>query len=167
MRGKSMVPYLRKDAPSIHEQDFIQGWETCGRAAVRKGDWKIVFIPKPRGRSAGRLYNLARDPGEIHDLSEQEPERLKELIKLWDEYVLETGVIPLAPELGSWMAAMEEQMPENAWIEYEYWKEGQETILLVLPRRYPGLQGKSRLSRAGENVKKSRISKSRIVFIQT
>ena len=124
MRGKSMVPYLRNAASSIHDKDFIQGWETCGRAAVRKGDWKIVFIPKPRGTEQWQLYNLARDPGEIHDLAEEEPERLKELIKLWDQYVLETGVIPLAPELGNWMAAMEEQMPENAWIEYEYWKEG-------------------------------------------
>ncbi|TPX09060.1 uncharacterized protein E0L32_001678 [Thyridium curvatum] len=124
MRGKSMVPYLTDAAPSIHEKDFINGWETCGRAAVRKGDWKIVFIPKPRGPEKWQLYNLARDPGEVHDLAEQEPERLKELIKLWDEYVLETGVIPLAPELGKWMAAMEEQMPENAWIEYDYWKDG-------------------------------------------
>ncbi|RYP34126.1 hypothetical protein DL767_004461 [Monosporascus sp. MG133] len=124
MRGKSMVPYLQKKADSIHEKDFINGWETCGRAACRKGDWKIVFIPKPKGPEKWQLYNLAKDPGEIHDLSEQEPERLKELIKLWDQYVLETGVIPLSPDLGNWMAAMEEQMPENAWIEYEYWKAG-------------------------------------------
>ncbi|RYP80271.1 hypothetical protein DL770_006299 [Monosporascus sp. CRB-9-2] len=124
MRGKSMVPYLQKKADSIHEKDFINGWETCGRAACRKGDWKIVFTPKPKGPERWQLYNLAKDPGEIHDLSEQEPERLKELIKLWDQYVLETGVIPLSPDLGNWMAAMEEQMPENAWIEYEYWKDG-------------------------------------------
>ncbi|KAJ3519776.1 hypothetical protein NM208_g13991 [Fusarium decemcellulare] len=124
MRGKSMVPYLSGSAPRIHEQDFINGWETCGRAACRKGDWKIVFIPKPKGPERWQLYNLARDPGEVHDLAEQEPERLQALIKLWDQYVLETGVIPLSPELGQWMAAMEEQMPENAWIEYEYWKDG-------------------------------------------
>lgn len=124
MRGKSMVPYLEKKADTIHEKDFINGWETCGRAACRKGDWKIVFIPKPKGPERWQLYNLVKDPGEIHDLSEQEPQRLKELMKLWDQYVLETGVIPLSPELGDWMAAMEEQMPENAWIEYEYWKEG-------------------------------------------
>lgn len=124
MRGRSMVPYLSEQAQSIHETDFIQGWETCGRAAVRKGDWKIVFIPRPKGTEKWQLYNLAADPGEIHDLAEQEPERLEELLKLWDQYVLETGVIPLSPDLGNWMAAMEEQMPENAWIEYEYWKDG-------------------------------------------
>lgn len=124
MRGRSMVPYLKSEEPRIHEEDFINGWETCGRAAVRKGDWKIVFIPKPKGPERWQLYNLAKDPGEVHDLAEKEPERLAALIKLWDQYVLETGVIPLSPELGRWMAAMEEQMPENAWIEYEYWKDG-------------------------------------------
>lgn len=124
MRGKSMVPYLVNQADRIHDKEFIHGWETCGRAAVRKGDWKIVFIPKPKGTEKWQLYNLAADPGEINDLAEQEPQRLDELMKLWDQYVLETGVVPLSPELGKWMAAMEEQMPENAWIEYEYWKDG-------------------------------------------
>ncbi|TVY81792.1 Arylsulfatase [Lachnellula suecica] len=124
MRGKSMLPYMSGRASSVHEQDFVSGWETCGRAAVRKGDWKIVFIPKPKGPEKWQLYNLAKDPGEVHDSAEQEPERLEQLVKCWDQYVLETGVIPLAPELGQWMQAMEEQMPENAWIEYEYWKEG-------------------------------------------
>ncbi|KAI0965353.1 alkaline-phosphatase-like protein [Xylaria arbuscula] len=138
MRGKSMVPYLTKESETIHEKDFINGWETCGRAACRRGDWKIVFIPKPKGPERWQLYNLAKDPGEIHDLAEQEPEKLKELIKLWDIYVLETGVIPLSPDLGNWMAAMEEQMPENAWIEYEYWKDGArddpEKFTKVIPR---------------------------------
>jgi hypothetical protein len=91
---------------------------------VRKGDWKIVSIPKPKGPERWQLYNLAKDPGEVNDLAEQEPKRLQELVKCWDQYVLETGVIPLAPELRDWMQAMEEQMPENAWIEYEYWKDG-------------------------------------------
>jgi arylsulfatase A-like enzyme len=124
MCGKSMVPYLASKAERIHDKEFVHGWETCGRAPVRKGDWKIVFIPKPKGTEKWQLYNLAKDPGEIHDLAEQEPARLEELIKLWDQYGLETGIVPLSPELGTWMAAMEEQMPENAWIEYEYWKAG-------------------------------------------
>ncbi|KAI0152673.1 alkaline-phosphatase-like protein [Xylariaceae sp. FL1272] len=140
MRGKSMVPYLQKQAETIHEKDFINGWETCGRAACRRGDWKIVFIPKPKGPEKWQLYNLAKDPGEIHDLAEEEPEKLKELIKLWDIYVLETGVIPLSPELGNWMAAMEEQMPENAWIEYEYWKDGARDDPAKFTKKIPRFQ---------------------------
>jgi arylsulfatase A-like enzyme len=124
MRGKTMLSFLSGTAESIHEKDFVEGWETCGRAAVRKGDWKMVFIPKPKGPEKWQLYNLAKDPGEIHDLAEQEPERMEKMTKLWDQYVLETGVIPLAPELGNWIKATEEQMPEDVWMEYEYWKEG-------------------------------------------
>lgn len=120
-----MLPFAKDaDTPRIHAEDFVNGWETCGRAACRKGDWKIVYIPKPKGPERWQLYNLKADPGEIHDLADKEPEKLKELLKLWDNYVLETGVIPLAPELGHFLKATEEQMPENAWMEYEYWKDG-------------------------------------------
>jgi len=124
MRGASMLKFVSGESNSIHPADFIQGWETCGRAAVRCGDWKILFIPKPKGPEKWQLYNLRRDPGEVHDLAEQEPERLQRMIKMWDQYVLETGVVPLAPALGQWMEAMDAQMPEDAWMEYEYWKAG-------------------------------------------
>ena len=124
MRGRSMLPFLAGNESSIHPADHITGWETCGRAAVRCGDYKIVFIPKPKGPEKWQLYNLAKDPGEVHDLAERDPERLERMIKMWDQYVLETGVIPLAPALGNWMEAMEEQMPEDAWMEYRYWEDG-------------------------------------------
>jgi arylsulfatase A-like enzyme len=124
MRGKSMLPFLSGSTATIHPTDFIQGWETCGRAAVRCGDWKILFIPKPKGPEKWQLYNLRTDPGEVHDLAEKEPDRLERMIKMWDQYVLETGVVPLAPALGQWMEAMDAQMPEDAWMEFEYWKEG-------------------------------------------
>ena len=124
MRGRSMLPFLTGAASSVHSADHITGWETCGRAALRCGDYKIVFIPKPKGPEKWQLYNLAKDPGEVHDLAEADPKRLERMIKMWDQYVLETGVIPLAPALGNWIEAMEAQMPEDAWMEYEYWKDG-------------------------------------------
>jgi arylsulfatase A-like enzyme len=124
MRGKSFYPWATGQADRIHEKDFIQGWETCGRAALRYGDWKIVYIPKPKGPERWQLYNLVQDPGEVDDLAEVEPDRLKQLLKLWDQYVLETGVIPLNPDLGKFLEATEAQMPENAWMEYDYWKPG-------------------------------------------
>jgi arylsulfatase len=35
---------------------------------------------------------------------------LQELLVLWDNYVLENGVIPLQPELGEYIEALDEQM---------------------------------------------------------
>ena len=126
MRGASWVEYLKGKSERIHPKDFIQGWETCGRAAIRHGSWKAVFIPAPKGPERWQLYNLASDPGEVHDLSEEkgQEERMKHMMKLWDQYVLETGVVPLAPEMGKWLQATEEQMTEDTWISYRYWEEG-------------------------------------------
>ncbi|PWY76941.1 arylsulfatase [Aspergillus eucalypticola CBS 122712] len=143
MRGKSIYPWANGSAARIHPEDFIQGWETCGRAALRYGDWKIVYIPKPKGPERWQLYNLRNDPGEVHDLAENEPERMKVLLKLWDQYVLETGVIPLSPDLGDFLEAMDEQMKENVWMEFDYWKKGareEPDKYTRKPLRFGGLQ---------------------------
>ncbi|CAL5869114.1 uncharacterized protein PFLUO_LOCUS3342 [Penicillium psychrofluorescens] len=130
MRGKSMVPWLRGDSSSIHKDQFVEGWEMNGRSAVRKGQWKAVYMPStkagpsPKGYDRWELFDLDHDKGEIHDLSEKHPEILTELLKLWDQYVLETGVVPLNPALGDFIAETEEQMPNDGWMEYEYWKKG-------------------------------------------
>lgn len=131
MRGRSMVPWLNGDSDSIHTADFVEGWEMGGRAAVRKGNWKAVYLPsrkfgKPSraGSDKWELFDLEKDPGEIYDLSDDHPDKLKELLKLWDQYVLDTGVVPLNPALGEYIAATEEQMPDDGWMEYEFWKKG-------------------------------------------
>lgn len=131
MRGKSMVPWLKGESSTIHAADFVEGWEMSGRAAVRKANWKAVYLPsrtfgKPSraGSDKWELFDLNKDPGEIHDLSDQHPDILKELLKLWDQYVLDTGVVPLNPALGEYIAATEEQMPDDGWMEYEFWKRG-------------------------------------------
>lgn len=99
-----------------------------GRAAVRKGSWKAVYLPSRKygpsraGRDKWELFDLDKDPGEIYDLSEEHPDIMKELLKLWDQYVVETGVVPLNPALGEYIAATEEQMPDDGWMQYEFWK---------------------------------------------
>lgn len=130
MRGRSMVPWLNGDTVSIHIADFVEGWEMSGRAAIRKGNWKAVYLPAKQsgpsraGADKWELFDLDKDPGEIHDLSEQSPDVLRELLKLWDQYVMETGVVPLNPALGEYIAATEEQMPDDGWMQYEFWKRG-------------------------------------------
>lgn len=125
MRGKNMVPWLGSNADSVHSPDESFGWELCGRAAIRKGNWKADFIPEPKGTSAWQLYDLSKDPGEVDDLAEQHPDILAELLVHWERYCAETGVIPLQPELGArWHEAVEAQMREGEWIELEYWKPG-------------------------------------------
>ncbi len=61
--------------------------------AIRQGDWKAVYIPAPVGPASWQLYDLGKDPGEIHDLAEAQPGKLAELIEHWKQYVNETGVV--------------------------------------------------------------------------
>ena len=145
MRGRSIVPWLDGKSESIHNNEFVEGWEMSGRAAVRKGNWKAVYLPSsikgpsPLGRDKWELFDLDKDQGEIHDLSEKHPEKLKELLKLWDQYVVETGVVPLNPALGEYIAATEDQMPDDGWMEFEWWHTGAEQNpekFFYTPRRF-------------------------------
>jgi len=117
-----LISAAQNKAPQIHDKDFVQGWELLGRGAIRRGDWKAVFIPKPKGTEKWQLYNLKIDPGEVTDVAEENTKLLTELLVLWDQYVMENGVIPLQPEMGDYVEALEGQMTEQGWMEYEFWQ---------------------------------------------
>ncbi|GLK90165.1 arylsulfatase [Pseudomonas turukhanskensis] len=93
IRGRSLLQYLQGEQARPHTQDETTGWELFRARAMRQGEWKALYIPKPDGPGRWQLYNLARDPGEIHNLAEAEPERLRGLIEHWQRYVDETGVL--------------------------------------------------------------------------
>jgi arylsulfatase A-like enzyme len=71
--GVDLLPYLSGEkAGAPHEALY---WRFGDQSAIRKGDWKLVRI----GTGAPRLFNLAEDIGEQHDLSGTHPEKVKEL----------------------------------------------------------------------------------------
>jgi arylsulfatase len=45
------------------------------------------------GEADWALYDLAKDPCERRDLSTEEPERVRKLLALWDEYAKTNNVI--------------------------------------------------------------------------
>lgn len=93
MRGRSMVPYLSGLAEAVHDADTGTGWELFGRRAIRQGDWKALHLPEPYGSGTWQLYDLSSDPGEVHDQAASRPDKLADLLELWDRYVEENGVI--------------------------------------------------------------------------
>ena len=67
-----------------------------GLRAVRKGSWKYI---RDLGSSRGdRLFDLASDPGEQHDLRLARPDVAKELAAHLDEY-LAAAPLFLQPDL--------------------------------------------------------------------
>ena len=93
MQGKSWMPMLSGKTDAVRGPNDWLGWELWGFQAVRQGDWKLLWEPKPYGTGDWTLYNLAQDPGEQHDLSAQHPDKVKQLLVLWDEYVKINHVI--------------------------------------------------------------------------
>jgi arylsulfatase A-like enzyme len=93
MRGKSMLDYLEGRTEQVHPYDRVTGWELFGRRGIRQGDWKALFIPPSEGPGVWQLYNVIDDPGEVHDLSVDQPNQMTQLLRLWDNYVRECGVL--------------------------------------------------------------------------
>lgn len=97
--GKSWVKHFNtlgdgKNESSVHGDKFhVHGWELFGQRAIRSGFLKAVWIPPPKGNGEWELYNLETDVGEMHNLAEKEPDTLKELIKEWEEYFAQTGMV--------------------------------------------------------------------------
>jgi len=92
IQGKSLMPLLRGelDAPFEERQ---QGFELYGMRMFRKGEWKASKLPKPYGSGRWELYNLAKDPAEIHDMAESNPAKINTLAASWDRYAKENGVV--------------------------------------------------------------------------
>ncbi len=92
-RGRSLAPWLAGDAARVHPAGTSTGWELFNRRALRRDDWKAVYIPGADGISRWQLYDLSADPGEVDDLAERHPDKLAELLALYDLYAAEMGVI--------------------------------------------------------------------------
>lgn len=95
--GTSWVPHLRGEAEhNIHAVNHVTGWELFGRRALRQGGWKVLYIPKPYGPGRWQLFNVLDDPGETKDLAEEQPERTKDMIGMYEEYCTKNGVVALS-----------------------------------------------------------------------
>jgi arylsulfatase A-like enzyme len=108
LQGKSWRPMLAGEAESPRGPEDWIGWELWGNRAIRKGDWKLLWLHKPMGIADWELYNLREDPGERRDLSNEHPEKKKELLVHWDEYVKRNNVI--LPDR-HWFESLEDSLP--------------------------------------------------------
>ena len=78
---------LRSQCP-VHIGPLQDGssW-LSGKAGLRHGDWKLVRMGgrKAPGKARWELYNLSKDLSEQTDLAESHPERVAELLNLWQK----------------------------------------------------------------------------------
>jgi arylsulfatase len=84
--GQSLMPLFagesRKRAPIY--------WEHEGNKALRDGKWKLVS----RFPDGWELFDMEEDRTELHDLAASQPERVKAMAVMWDEWAKRCGVQP-------------------------------------------------------------------------
>ena len=85
VEGVDLMPYLTGENDGVpHETLF---WRQGGKTALRHGHWKLVRMGSRNtsGKAKWELYNLSKDISEENNLAASEPERLAELIKIWEK----------------------------------------------------------------------------------
>lgn len=96
VHGASLVPTFTDADGKLPRT--TQYFEMLGHRGIWHQGWKAVTRHR-RGKSFDEdkweLYNLQEDFSESHDLAEQEPEKLKELLDLWWAEAEAHGVLPL------------------------------------------------------------------------
>ncbi|MFK7852329.1 MAG: arylsulfatase [Akkermansiaceae bacterium] len=88
LEGQSLMASFAKD----EDPDRVLLFEHFGKAAIRKGDLKLVRLGynKP-----WELYDIKKDRSELNDLTEEHPDKAKELAELWEESAQRTRIYPL------------------------------------------------------------------------
>ncbi len=92
MEGVSLRPLfvLSSPDPAVSDSPRPIFWEHEGNRAIRVGEWKLVAD----NNKPWELYNIAKDRSEQHDLSGQEPERVRKMADMWDAYAKRANVEP-------------------------------------------------------------------------
>ena len=103
-RGVEQLPYdgrsMREtlERPEHVSRERTQYFETDGHRAIWRDGWKAVAFHRRGSDFASdrwELYHVDEDFSEAHDLADQHPEKLRELIEIWWEEARRNNVLPL------------------------------------------------------------------------
>jgi arylsulfatase A-like enzyme len=95
MTGHSLLGVMRGQTTSTHAPEQPIGYELSGNAAIFKGNYKLVKNIPPVGDDRWHLFDIRQDPGEVHDLQQQMPERFIAMQADYAAYAKANGVLPM------------------------------------------------------------------------
>jgi arylsulfatase len=88
MHGISLAPAFAADGSAKRDDLW---WNHHGNRAIRVGDWKLVADHD----APWELFDLSRDPSEIHNLAAEHPEKVNELEARWTKRAEELHALAL------------------------------------------------------------------------
>ncbi len=100
LEGKSLLPMVEGETDETH--DYLC-WEHEGNRAIKQGKWKLTsYYTEPRQRRVSKgprtgpweLYDLTADRTELHNLADQYPEKVAELVEKFEKWSEKMEVVP-------------------------------------------------------------------------
>ncbi len=119
MDGDSLIySFNNADAPNVKERQY---YEMFGNRAIWVDGWKAVTLHAKRmpwdvnvvlpfENDVWELYNVAEDFSESNDLAEEHPEKLAELVKIFDEEAWKYNVYPLYDDMIRRLGAQQDRL---------------------------------------------------------
>ncbi|MCW0484517.1 arylsulfatase [Gaoshiqia sediminis] len=104
LEGKSLVPLFKGSEKPVHTEPVF--WEHEGNKAVRMGKYKLVMAWNNQNPDKWELYDLETDRTEMNDLSEQFPDKVYEMKRMWNEWAQRVQVEP-------WSKVLELERKQN------------------------------------------------------
>ena len=95
--GKDLGSLVRGEVERVYEESDAVGYELTGHAVLFQGEFKIVRNLPPLGDGEWRLYNTAKDPGEVQDLKAEMPDRFQAMLDAYARFERENKVMPIPP----------------------------------------------------------------------
>jgi arylsulfatase len=101
--GVSLRPYLTGEVDRPRTEEQWVAFELFGNAYVQAGDYKAIRMRTGMfGDGKWHLYDIKADPGETKPLDTEQPERLQEMIDIYENYAEEKGIVPVADDWNPW-----------------------------------------------------------------
>jgi arylsulfatase/uncharacterized sulfatase len=119
MNGASMNGVLTDAAQQVRDPNTPVGIEVSGNSALFRGDYKLVRNTPPYGDNHWRLYNITADPGETHDLAQQQPQLFVSMQADYAAYAKANGVVDVPADYD-----VQRQVAHNALmmqLRYYWW----------------------------------------------
>jgi arylsulfatase len=99
MQGQSLLDFFSDDAKTPYAGAAQVGYELFGLKAYIDGNWKILWMPPPFANGEWELFDLAKDPAEINDLSSKYPDKVEDMVEMWELYKENSNVLDAALDL--------------------------------------------------------------------
>jgi arylsulfatase A-like enzyme len=95
--GISFIPAMTGYPGSQQKHPYLywEFYEAGGKQAVRKGNWKGIQLDVRKGDPSFELYDLDTDPSELHNIADQHPEIVREMLEIMIKSHIEIPEISL------------------------------------------------------------------------